>query len=152
MCWCLRSSEFRQLNPAGRKDNLEALIRKNIPVGIPGYHAGKPTGWCSVAPRETYQLLEHSTSLKRIDSLPVWSVACFFVAPFLRSSGFLVLLLRAAVAYARSQGATVIEGYPVELDRSYRFMGSPSLFEQAGFKQVAVTRNGRRVMRVVLDP
>lgn len=96
-------------------------------------------------------LLERSTTLKRIDNLPTWSVACFFIDPSLRGQSLLVKLLQAAVTYAISQGATIIEGYPVEPDQSYRFMGSPSVFEQVGFREVGIAKNGRRIVRYFVD-
>lgn len=150
-CWCTRwrlpSAQFRQLTSIGRRSHLESLVRARIPVGVLGYRAGKPVGWCSVAPRETYVALERSTTLPRIDDLPTWSVACFFVARPERGRGLSVELLRAATGYAASEGAVIVEGYPVEPDRSYRFMGSPSVFAAAGFWEVAVTRAGRRIVR-----
>ncbi|MBM2842417.1 MAG: hypothetical protein HW404_254 [Anaerolineales bacterium] len=152
-CWCMRwrlkSSEFAQLASAGRRNRLKALVKRNVPTGILGYLAGKPVGWCSTAPRETYALLERSTTLKRIDDSPVWSVVCFFVDRQVRGQGLSVRLLQAAVAYAISQGATIIEGYPVRPDQSYRFMGSPAIFAKAGFQEVAVTDKGRRIVRFV---
>ena len=112
-----------------------------------------------MAPRETYTRLERSTTLKRIDALPVWSVVCFFVQRRVRGRGFSLQLLQAAVAYAISQGAQIIEGYPVEPCQdeeghlqpatSYRFMGSVSIFRQAGFQEAAITEQGRRIMRFV---
>jgi len=44
---------------------------------------------------------------------------------------------QAAVAYAVSQGAHIVEGYPVEPGQSYQFMGSPAIFKAAGFREVA---------------
>jgi GNAT superfamily N-acetyltransferase len=154
-CWCMRwrlkGAEFKRLRAAERRNKLTSMVEAKIPVGVLGYHQGKPAGWCSIAPRETYTLLEASRTLKRIDDLPVWSVVCFFVEPGLRGQGLPVKLLRAAVTYAISQGARVIEGYPVEPDQSYRFMGSPSVFERAGFHEVAVAKNGRRIVRYFVD-
>jgi len=154
-CWCMRwrlkSTEFKQLNAAKRRNKLASLVRANIPIGVLGYHQGKPVGWCSIAPRETYALLEASTTLKRIDNLPTWSVVCFFVDPGLRGQSLPVKLLKAAVTYAVSQGATIIEGYPVEPDQSYRFMGTPSVFEQAGFREAGIAKNGRRIVRFYVD-
>ena len=154
-CWCMRwrlkSMEFKQLNSAKCRNKLLSLVQANIPIGILGYHQGKPAGWCSIALRETYALLEHSTTLKRIDNLPTWSVVCFFVDPGLRGQSLPVKLLQAAVTYAISQGAAIIEWYPVEPNQSYRFMGSPSVFEQAGFREVATAKNGRRIVRFFVD-
>jgi GNAT superfamily N-acetyltransferase len=150
-CWCMRwrlkSTEFSQSNAKNRRSQLESLVQANIPVGVLGYQQGKVVGWCSIAPRETYTLLENSTTLKRIDNLPIWSVVCFFIDPNLRGQNLSVKLLQAAVSYAISQGATIIEGYPVEPDKSYRFMGSPSTFEQAGFREAGVAKNSRKIVR-----
>jgi hypothetical protein len=46
-------------------------------------------------------------------------------------------LLKAAVEYARSQEAAVVEAYPVEPgSRLYTYMGSPWTFRRAGFHDV----------------
>jgi GNAT superfamily N-acetyltransferase len=154
-CWCtrwrLKSAEYRRAGAAKRREALEARVRANIPIGVLAYQQGKAVGWCSIAPRETYDLLESSTTLKRLDDLPTWAVVCFFVDPALRGQGLSVKLLRAAVAYAASQGATTIEGYPVEPEQSYRFMGAPAVFEQAGFHKAGMAKNGRPIVRLSLE-
>jgi GNAT superfamily N-acetyltransferase len=154
-CWCMRwrlkSTKFKQLTAAGRRSELASMVQANVPIGVLGYLQGQPVGWCSIAPREAYALLEGSTTLKRIDNLPTWSVVCFFVDPGLRGQGLPVKLLQAAVTYAVSLGATIIEGYPVVPDQSYRFMGSPSVFKQAGFREAGVAKNGRRIVRYFAD-
>ena len=164
-CWCMRwrlsSSEFGRLKSAGRKAALERLVLADTPVGILGYLNGEPAGWCSVARRETYALLERSRTIKRIDDLICWSVVCFFVAPKLRRQDFTMELLRAAIDYARSQGAQVVEGYPVEPCRdadgslqpvTYRFMGYVSTFRKAGFREVVPSGQGRRrIMRYIVS-
>jgi GNAT superfamily N-acetyltransferase len=43
---------------------------------------------------------------------PVWSITCFFVAKPYRRKGLTVMLLQAALEYARNQGAAILEGYP----------------------------------------
>jgi GNAT superfamily N-acetyltransferase len=159
MRWRVRSAEFIPLKTTGRKQALENIVRADTPIGILGYLDGAPVGWCSIAPRETYANLEHSTVLKRIDDLPTWSVVCFFVDRKMRGHQFALDLLRAAVEYARSQGAQVIEGYPVELRKNasgrlqpanYNFMGYVSTFQNAGFRDVTPTGRSRRVMRYVV--
>jgi len=164
-CWCMLwrmiSSDYRQSDSTGRRNALASLVNQGIPIGILVYLNDEPAGWCSIAPRETHPRLEHSTTLKRIDDLPVWSVVCFFVNRKLREQGLSLRLLQVAVAYAISQGAKIIEGYPVEPHKkdeegnlqpvtSYRFMGSVSTFKKAGFLDASITAKGRRIMRFVV--
>jgi GNAT superfamily N-acetyltransferase len=151
MTWRLTSAAYKQLDSAKRRRALQSLVEAGTPTGILAYLDGEPAGWCSIAPRETYARLERSTTLKRIDDQPVWSVVCFFVKRGARGQGLSLKLLRAAVAYAISQGAVIVEGYPVEPDQSYRFMGSPSIFKAAGFRDAAIADNGRRIVRLVVS-
>ena len=151
-CWCmrwrLRSSDFGKENAAGRKQKLKKMVQADVPIGVLAYYGGKVIGWCSVAPRETFEALERSRVLKRIDEQPVWSVTCFFVDRTFRGQGMTENLLKAAVAYARSQGANLVEGYPVEYGKSYQFMGAPAIFDEVGFEEVAVASNGRKIVRI----
>ncbi|MGQ0658036.1 MAG: hypothetical protein ACT4NU_08080 [Chromatiales bacterium] len=78
----------------------------------------------------------------------MWSVVCFFVDRHFRRQGVTLGLLRSAVQYARSRGAKVVEGYPVEPgSRLYTYMGSPSTFRKAGFQDVTPRGQTRQVMR-----
>ncbi|MGH9935849.1 MAG: GNAT family N-acetyltransferase [Blastocatellia bacterium] len=148
MRWRMKSAEFQHSTKEDRVEALEKLIRQDTPVGILAYADGKPVGWCSIAPRETYGALERYRALPRIDDTPVWSVVCFFVARQVRRQRVTLGLLKAAVEYAQSQGAKVIEGYPVEPGpRSYTYMGSPSTFRKAGFRDVSPEGQARLVMR-----
>jgi GNAT superfamily N-acetyltransferase len=97
---------------------------------------------------ESYGALERFRALARVDDKPVWSVVCFFVDRSVRRAGVTEQLLRAAVEYAREQGAAIIEGYPVEpRPRLYTCMGSPSTFRRAGFRDVTPLGRVRRVVR-----
>jgi hypothetical protein len=92
--------------------------------------------------------LERYRALPRIDHLPVWSVVCFFVDSRIRRNNATLGLLRAAVEYACSQGADVIEGYPVEPGAGlYTYMGSPGIFREAGFQDVTPRGQLRQVLR-----
>jgi GNAT superfamily N-acetyltransferase len=135
------------LDSAGRKRSLHARVTAYTPIGVLAYEGAEPIGWCSIAPRETYARLEKSKTLKRIDDQLVWSVVCFFIRRDKRGQGLALLLLRAAVKYAASQGARLVEGYPVEADKSYQFMGSPAIYKAAGFREVGRAENDRSIMR-----
>lgn len=153
-CWCmiwrLASGDYRTLDPAGRRHALEGLVDDGVPVGVLAYVNGKPAGWCSIAPRESYARLQRSRTLKPPDAGPAWSVVCFYIERKARRQGLSLKLLQAAVRYAAEQGAKVIEGYPVEPQHSYKYMGSLTLFRRAGFAEAASTAAGRRVVRLVV--
>ena len=151
MRWRMRSSQFAGSTRDDRVLALERLVRAGSPVGVLAYADHEPVGWCSIASRESYAGLERYRALPRIDDRPVWSVACFFVASKFRRKGMTLGLLQAAVAYARSQGAETIEGYPVEPDSGlYTYMGSPSTFQAAGFRDVTPRGQARLVMRYIV--
>lgn len=149
MRWRLSSTDFRRSTPESRAARLEDLVRTGTPVGVLAYLDDEPVGWCSIAPRETYVALERSRTIPRLDDAPAWSVACFFVASAVRRQGVTLGLLEAAVAYARAQGAQVIEGYPMESGGNYRWMGSPAIYELAGFREIERPMHGRLLMRYV---
>ncbi len=151
MRWRMTSAEFRRSSKEQRIAALEALACTGAPVGILAYHEGEPVAWCSVAPRESYAALERSRTLPRTDDAAVWAVTCFFVDRRFRRQGLTCALLKAAVDYARSQKAAIVEGYPVAPDSpSYTYMGSPETFRRAGFCDVTPAGQVRRVMRFTI--
>jgi GNAT superfamily N-acetyltransferase len=148
MRWRMTSSEYQHSTKETRAVALEGFVHRETPVGILAYADGEPVGWCSIAPRETYAALERYRGLPWIDDIPVWSVACFFVDRRLRRQGVTFGLLKAAVAYAKSQGGKIIEGYPMDPGSGlYTYMGSPATFIEAGFRDVTPAEQARRVMR-----
>jgi hypothetical protein len=92
--------------------------------------------------------VERSKALARVDDTPVWSVTCFFIDRNWGRQAVTLGLLRSAAEYAAASGARVVEGYPVEPGpRLYTYMGSPSTFKRAGFRDVTPPGRERRVMR-----
>lgn len=151
MRWRATSTEFKRLGKAGRGEALRRMVGAGTPVGILAYADGEPVGWCSIAPRETYAALERSRVLPRLDDVPTWSVVCFFVDRRFRGRGLTLELLEAAVDYARSQGAEVVEGYPKpEGVASYTYMGSATTFRRAGFRDVTPRAGSRPIVRRVV--
>ena len=146
--WRMTSSEYRKSSKAERADALYARVLKEEATGVLAYDGDEAIGWCSVGPRESYAALERYRALPRVDREPVWSVVCFFVDSRYRKRGLTLRLLKAALDYAAAEGATIVEGYPVEPDApSYTYMGSLSTFRQAGFEDVTPTGQARIVMR-----
>jgi GNAT superfamily N-acetyltransferase len=155
-CWCmywhLTRTQYDEQQGELNRRNIKALVDSgNIP-GILAYVDDEPVGWCSFGPREEFATLARSRILKPVDDQPVWSVVCFFVARKQRRHGLTIQLLNAAVEYATSKGATIIEGYPVEPKEGkapdvFVFTGLSSAFKQAGFKEVLRRSETRPIMR-----
>ena len=155
-CWCmwyrLKRSDYDAQKGEGNRRAMEAIIDSGRVPGILAYRDEEPVGWCSVAPRSEYPVLDRSRVLKPVDDQPVWSVVCFFIAKNFRGQGMSGRMLEAAVAYAREQGASIVEGYPVD-PRSdstpdvFAFTGLVSTFLEAGFEEVARRSETRPIMR-----
>jgi predicted GNAT family acetyltransferase len=75
-----------------------------------------------------------------------------YIPRVLRGRGLAHALIAAAADYARREGATAVEAYPVDPESpSYRFMGFVSAFEAAGFTEVGMAGSRRHVMRLTLS-
>lgn len=155
-CWCmffrLKQSQFDQQKGEANRQALKALVDAGSVPGILAYHGGIPVGWCSVGPRDDYSRLGRSRIFQPVDEQPVWSIVCFFIARTMRRKGLTVALLRAAVGYARQNGARIVEGYPVDTRSAnapdvFMYTGTLSAFQQAGFQEVLRRSETRPIMR-----
>jgi GNAT superfamily N-acetyltransferase len=159
-CWCmywrLPRQQFTARKGEGNKHALQHLVESGAILGLLAYAQGQPVGWCAIAPRESYPVLERSRILKRVDQTSVWSVVCFFVDKAFRGKGVTTALLRTAVDYANQQGARVIEGYPIEpktgrMPAIFAWTGLASAFRQAGFIEVQRRSETRPIMRYLVE-
>lgn len=155
MWWRLRRAEWQKGKGQGNRKKLRALAGSATPPGILAYVGKEAAGWCAVAPRQEYSLLERSRVLKPVDDQPVWSVTCFFIARQFRKSGMSAELLQAAVRFARKRGARIVEGYPIEpgtarVPEVFAYTGFVSTFRKAGFSEVARRSPTRPIMRRTL--
>lgn len=159
-CWCmwwrLSRSQFDQQKGSKNKAALKKIVNSGPVPGILAYAQGKPIAWCSVGPREVFSALERSRILKRVDEKPVWSVVCFFVDKSGRHKGVSVKILKAAVEYARKNGAKIVEGYPMEPRKgkypdAFIWTGHVSAFQKAGFVEVHRPSPTRPIMRCFIE-
>jgi GNAT superfamily N-acetyltransferase len=159
-CWCmfwrLPRKDFDAGKGAGNKSALQSIVTSGRRPGIMAYLGNEPIGWCAVAPREEYIALERSRILKPVDDEPVWSISCLFIKKPYRRKGVSAQLLRAAVDFAAKQGASVVEGYPIEpsmekMPDPFLWHGIPSAFKAAGFKEVLRRSKSRPIMRFEIN-
>ena len=158
-CWCmywrLRRKEYDSLRGSGTKRKMKNIVNKGIVPGILASDHDKPIGWCSVAPREDFPVLENSKVLRRIDDKPVWSVVCFFINKNYRKKGLSVELLNAVKNYVKMNKGKIIEGYPVEPKSGktadvFAWTGLASAYKKAGFNEVARRSETRPIMRYII--
>jgi ribosomal protein S18 acetylase RimI-like enzyme len=162
-CWCMYYRESGKTpvapgqSPAeARKQALHALAVRQPPPGLIAYARGQPVGWVSLGPRPDFMKLRRSPVMKPVDEQPVWSVICFVVPPAYRHQGVATALLRGAIRFAAERGATLLEAYPVDKAKpgadDTMWFGAKSMYDRAGFVEVARRKPERPVVRLVLAP
>jgi ribosomal protein S18 acetylase RimI-like enzyme len=159
-CWCMyyRHSGLPEPLPAGRtraqanRAELKALVCAGNLTGLIGYRGKVPVGWISLGPREDYAKLKRSPVMKPVDDQPAWSIICFVVPSEYRGQGVARALLDAAVGYARKNGAMLLEAYPVDKPGRSKddciWFGAKSMYDSAGFKEVARRKPHRPIVRL----
>ena len=159
-CWCMYYRESgRQALPPGqkqatvRKARMKALAEVGPPPGLIGYRGKTPVGWVTLGPRADFAKLARSPVMKPVDDQPVWSIVCFVVPAAYRHQGVATALLQGAISYARKRGATLLEAYPIDKAErgadDWLWHGAKSMYDKAGFVEVARRRPERPIVRLV---
>jgi GNAT superfamily N-acetyltransferase len=156
-CWCMY---YRGSGPGehgegkrsqARRNALKALVDEGRPPGLVAYRDSTPVGWVSLGPRVEFARLRRSPVMKPVDELPVWSVICFVVPAAHRGQGIARAMLHGAIDYARRKQAQVLEAYPVDRRERSRpdalWFGTKSMYDAAGFEEVARRKPDRPVVR-----
>lgn len=168
-CWCMyfrvRGRSWANSSAASNRADLKGLTNvadetAGVAPGLVAYRDGAAIGWVSLGPREDYERLAYSKVLRPVDDRPVWSIVCFVVAGRQRGKGVATALLDAAIEYARGQGASTLEAYPIHESRGRvssdaAYTGTQGMFERAGFavaelRQWNETSSPRPIMRLDL--
>ena len=159
-CWCMayRKTGRRRPLPPGmtratrNRADLKALVDSGKAPGLIAYWEGCPVGWISIEPRQRFPRLGRSPVTKPVDDKPVWSVVCFVIPSEHRHQGIAHALLQGAIAHARKHGGGIVEGYPVDKPArssdSSMWLGAKSMYDRAGFKEVARRQPARPVVRL----
>ena len=153
-CWCaywyLPNREFKAGWGEGNRHVLRDRVLAGLQPGVLAYAGDVPAGWAGIAPRDDFDRLRRSKPLAPVDDRPAWALNCFVVAKPFRRQGLMRPLIRGAVAHAVSQGASVIEAYPVDSEKPTSwdlFLGSMAAFREAGFSEVARRLPRRPILR-----
>lgn len=128
--------------------------------GIVAYLDDEPVGWSAVEPRTAYPKYFGRTRVPwagrnedREDDT-VWVVSCLVTRVGYRRRGVTYGLARATIDFARERGAKALEAYPMmpqagkEVSWGELYVGSYSVFEEAGFTEVSHPTLRRYVMRI----
>jgi GNAT superfamily N-acetyltransferase len=159
-CWCTlwrRPWKDHKLGQSGEnKSWMKAFVDSGNVPGIIYFERDEPIAWLSLGPRNTYPSLERSRVLKPVDEREVWSISCFFLDVKVRGRGLTAELLSMAGTYAKSKGAKVLEGYPIQpksdkMPAAFVWTGIDKSYLRAGFKEVARRSETRPIMRLELS-
>jgi len=159
-CWCMywriKRREFEKSYGDENRRAFRRIVESGEVPGILAYLGGEPAGWCAVAPREAFPVLDRSPVLKRVDGEPVWSITCFFIPERYRGKGMSEALVSAAVDHVGENGGFIVEAYPLIPEKSKKpeisaYMGLLSTYLKLGFKEVARRSPMRPVVRYRID-
>ena len=162
-CWCqwwmLRNKDFQSLSNEQRRELLREDLHAPVPSALIAYVDGAPAGWVKVAPRPDQPRLaatrDFQQSPEPFDDASVWAITCFVVRREFRGEGLAARLLDAAVDHARTHGARIVEGYPVDTAATKTsandlYHGALSSFAAAGFTEVARPKPARPIVSLRL--
>jgi GNAT superfamily N-acetyltransferase len=110
-------------------------------------------GWVQVGPREEFPTIERSRLIGPVDDVKTWSINCFVVRTGHRKRGIGAGLLAAAIEFAKREGASVIEAYPVDGERTSAvdyFTGTLGMFDQHGFVEIIRRNDSRPIVRLTV--
>lgn len=98
-----------------------------------------------MAPRSQVAELADPTTYPRVDDVEPWSIFCLRTRGGKRRQGIGQHVLRGAIDFAWSNGAEVIEAYPLDTTEKtapvFTYPGLRSMFEKEGFTKVADTES-----------
>jgi len=135
------------------RDRFADITAQGRPPGLLGYIDNEPKGWVQVGPRHDFPTIRRSRLLKPVDDIEPWSINCFVVRTGQRRQGIGRGLLAAAIDYARSEGAQVIEAYPVDGERTSvvdYFTGTIGMFAEHGFVEIIRRNDTRPIVRLTV--
>lgn len=142
-CWCLNHRE-----PAGcptgtaAQVKMQQLTTEKKVSGLLAYQDQKCVGWIAIDPMS--ELVGHDC--QPTGQPDEWSIHCIFVRDGYRGQGISTELIGAAIAFAKSNGASLISAFPIPSENRNRFpvneaefSGRQSTYSKIGFTPVGVS-------------
>ncbi|PZM16823.1 GNAT family N-acetyltransferase [Rhizobium tubonense] len=163
-CWCthfrIPTAERKLMDGDAKKQFMKSRVMAGPAPGVLGYIGKRPVAWVQVGARSELPKWNSLNTVSRpldsadADDPAVWAISCFFMNARDRGNGYSHRMLSAAVEFARSSGARIVEGCPIERTKQSKsvglYVGSVRIFEAAGFSEVAKRKDGRPLMRLDL--
>jgi GNAT superfamily N-acetyltransferase len=152
-CWCMApriGAEYRRRSPLHNQADFRGIVEQGPSPGLLAFRDDLAVGWCQVGARADVPALDRGFRTRRVDDVPVWAIACFYVRKGHRRGGITSALIAAAVDLARASGAPAVEAYPLDSARSpsATSAGYASTFAAAGFTEIARRSPERPIMRL----
>ncbi len=165
-CWCLyhhgvgpddpaEPQEAEEVPDAAKRQERRALVAHGLAHGILVYAGDAPVGWCQFGRAEELPRFDGNPKYREAtagrETRPVWRITCFTVDKRYRGQGVARTALQAALDAIRANGGGLVEAYPVvRWDAPAQYLGTRSMFENAGFEAVAPFGTNNLVMRKTL--
>lgn len=154
-CYCMhwRRPDGGYEDERDNRERFWEIAEEGPPPGLVGYVDNSPVGWVQVGPRNDFPTLGRSRLFKPADDVDPWTINCFVVRTGQRRKGIGRGLLESAIAFAKHNGAVVIEAYPVDGKRESvvdYFTGTFGLFAEYGFTELLRRNDTRPIVRLNL--
>lgn len=154
-CFCMhwRRPDGGYVDVRDNRDRFADIIEAGPPPGLIGYVDDMPKGWVQVGPRADFPTIARSRLFKPVDEVEPWTINCFVVRAGERRQGIGKGLLDGAIEFAKSNGAEVIEAYPVDGARESAvdyFTGTRGMFDEHGFVEILRRNDTRPIVRLTV--
>ena len=163
-CWCVHwrvpHADYVAMRGEAAKAFFKRRVKKGPPPGVLAFIGDEAVGWLQIGPRaDTPQWnspRRATAPLKESDAEDerIWGATCFFIKSSARGQGVMDALLKGGMAYAKANGARVVEACPIDgkTGNVDAYVGVMSAFERAKFKEVARRKANRPLMRRSIRP
>ena len=158
--WMMPNADWQRTTKEDRVGMLRAEVDVGPSPALIAYVDGEAAGWVRIGPRIQQPRLRRTKAFaghldESWDDPDVWALSCFVVRREHRGRGLTARLLAAAIRYARENGARLVEAYPIDTEIAKRssnelYTGILSVFEEAGFHEVARPRPERVIVSLSL--